>query len=374
MKTFLKILVGLLLAGGLFTFAFYRTPQERAFAKHLRQAQAGKVSAQLAVAQDYLAGQGTQPDAAQAVQWYQQAAAQGNAQAAWELYELYTAGKAAALDEKSAMDYLQIAVQQNVPQAQYELGNLYAQGKSVPQHNGQALYWYLQAAQKGSTAAQAKVGTWATQEAALFEEVNHFVQQQQAAQGGDGQAMLFLAQAYQAGQPLLADEALAVEWLKKAWETSNKTSAPAAFELYRAYDEGKGVEENKETAQEFLAQAAQLSYPPAQYQLGELAYADNPARMEDAFAWFSNAAAQGHSQAQYMTGFMLLQGQGTAKSVPLALRFFEQAAEQENPSAQYVLGQIYFKGAGVKRNPRKGRAWLARAAQNGSEEAQAWLK
>ena len=34
MKTFLKILVGVLLAGGLFTFAFYRTPQERAFREH----------------------------------------------------------------------------------------------------------------------------------------------------------------------------------------------------------------------------------------------------------------------------------------------------------------------------------------------------
>ena len=128
--------MGVLLAVGLFTFAFYRTPQERAFAKHLRQARSGKVAAQLAVAQDYLAGRGTQPDAAQALQWYEQAAANGSAQAAWELYDLYASGKEGAPDEKSAMDYLQIAVQENFPQAQYELGNLYAQGKSVAQHNG----------------------------------------------------------------------------------------------------------------------------------------------------------------------------------------------------------------------------------------------
>ena len=124
---------------------------------------------------------------------------------------------------------------------------------------------------------------------------------------------------------------------------------------------------------DYKAKAAELKNPQAQYLLGEYAYTDNPSRFEDAFAWFSNAAAQGHIKAQYMTGFMLLQGQGTAKSVPLAIRFFEQAAEQNDPSAQYVLGQIYLKGLGVRRSPRRGRAWLERAVENGSEPAKQML-
>jgi TPR repeat protein len=74
-----------------------------------------------------------------------------------------------------------------------------------------------------------------------------------------------------------------------------------------------------------------------------------------------------------MTGFMLLQGQGTNKSVPLAIRFFEQAAAQNDASAQYVLGQIYTKGLGVKRNESQGRAWLEKAAENGNTAAQALL-
>ena len=70
---------------------------------------------------------------------------------------------------------------------------------------------------------------------------------------------------------------------------------------------------------------------------------------------------------------MLLQGQGTEKSVPLAIRFFEQAAEQNDASAQYVLGQIYLKGLGIKADPSKGRLWLERAAENGNESARALL-
>ncbi len=373
MKTFLKILVGVLLAGGLFTFAFYRTPQERAFSTHLKQAQEQQIEAQLAVAQDYLQGQGTKPDAAQAIAWYEKAAASGSAQAAWQLYELYSRGTHVATDEARAFDYLQLAVQDHWAEAQYELGNFYAQGRQVPAHKGQALFWYMTAAQNASASAQAKVEALATEDPSLFKQVSQFATQLANAEQKNTQAMLDVAQSYRLGSPILQDAPLAAQWYEKAWETSNHTLPAAAMALWSLYSKGEGVGQDENTAADYLAAAAELKDPSAQYQLGEQAYSEDPARMEDAFAWFSNAAAQGHSQAQYMTGFMLLQGQGTAKSVPLAIRFFEQAADQENPSAQYVLGQIYLKGIGVKRSPRKGRAWLNRAAQNGSEPAQALL-
>ena len=74
-----------------------------------------------------------------------------------------------------------------------------------------------------------------------------------------------------------------------------------------------------------------------------------------------------------MTGFMLMQGQGTKKSIPLAITFFREAAEQNYPSAQYVLGQIYFKGLGVPADKKAGRKWLELAAQNGNAAAQELL-
>ena len=144
--------------------------------------------------------------------------------------------------------------------------------------------------------------------------------------------------------------------------------------LSEQYARGEGVEQNEEKALEMLASAAELKSPVAQFKLGEMAYTENPPRLEDAFAWFSNAAAQGNARAQYMTGFMLLQGQGTAKSVPLAIEFFEQASNQNDPDAQYVLGQIFLKGIGVKKNRIRGRAWLKLAVDNGSEDAKKLLE
>ena len=433
MKTFLKVLVGVLLAGGLFLFAFYRTPQERAFTKNLKLAQARNMDAAVAVAEAYMNGTGTKPSTQQAINWYKQAAAADKPQAAWALYQYYE--KQGALEETEDMDedfretesfenpfmegprgsskrgeqrsvhrgrsfdrdempyrrtrpaprrkptenkelalaYLQRAAQADFGPAQYELGNLYAQGKAMPKHSGQAMYWYIKSAQNEFAPAQAKVKALATEDPDLLQEVEQFMQRLQAAEKDDQTAILQVAQAYRQGKPVLQDGALAAEWYQKAWNKSEEKLAQAALELSDIYYKGEGVEQNAQKAAEFLGKAAELKDPQAQYMLGESAYTDDPARLEDAFAWFSNAAAQGHVKAQYMTGFMLLQGQGTAKSVPLAIRFFEQAAEQNDPSAQYVLGQIYLKGLGVRRSPRQGRAWLERAVENGSEPAKEML-
>ncbi len=374
MKTFLKLLVGILLTVGLFTFAFYRTPQERAFAKNLKLAQAGDSAAALAVASAYEKGEGTKPNKQQALSWYEQAAARGSTQASLELFQIYTKGTLAPADPQAAFTYLQVAAQADDPSAQYELGNQYMQGNLlVPAHRGQAYYWYMTAAQNGSTAAKAKVDALSTEDPTLYESVTRFVQALQSAQGPDAQAQLEVGQAYRYGSPVLQDDTLAAKWFKTAWETSKQELSPAAYELAQQYASGEGVEKDEAQAADLFAQAAELKNAAAQYQMGVLAYGDNPARLEDAFAWFSNAATQGHAQAQYMTGFMLMQGQGTQPSVPLAIRFFEQAAEQNDPSAQYVLGQIYTKGLGVKKNPSAGRNWLERAAENGNEQARTLL-
>ena len=373
MKTFLKVLIGLLLAGGLFAFAFYRTPQERAFAKNLKQAQSGDTTAALQVARAYQNGIGTQPNNEQALAWYQQAALRGSVQAKLDLFCIYTKGKLGAADPQAALAYLQAAAQENHPDAQHKLGNMYMHGETLPQHEGQALFWYINAAANGSAEATAKIKAFSTENPALYDSVNHFVQTLQEAQQNNAQAQLEVAQAYRIGMPVLRDDEAALTWFKKAWENSNHALSQAAYEMADQYYAGEGVEKNEEKANELFAAAAELKNPAAQYQLGVFAYAEEPARLEDAFAWFSNAATQGHAQAQYMTGFMLLQGQGTQPSVPLAIRFFEQAAEQNDVSAQYVLGQIYTKGLGVKRNRRLGRIWLERAVENGSEPAKALL-
>ena len=74
-----------------------------------------------------------------------------------------------------------------------------------------------------------------------------------------------------------------------------------------------------------------------------------------------------------MTGFMLMQGQGTERSVPLAIEFFKKAANQNDTAAQYVLGQIYWKGLGVAKDKKEGRLWLEKASAGGNLSARELL-
>ena len=184
--------------------------------------------------------------------------------------------------------------------------------------------------------------------------------------------MVQVAQAYQTGAEILQDTQTAEKWLSKAWEETKNTQA--GYELAQLYLKEENNFYQEEKGIKLLAQLAALSYAPAQYDLGAWAYRQDPPNYKDAYAWFSNAAANGDARGQYMTGFMLMQGQGMTRSTPLATHFFEQAAGQDYAPAQYVLGQIYYKGLGVVPDKKKGQQWLEKASRNGSVPAQVFLE
>ena len=373
MKTFIKIFLFLAAGAGLYWFAFHQTPQEKEFAKTLTAARAGDAQAMERAGDFYLAGEGTKPSPAQALEWYKNAVQKENYNAAWKLAQLYIAGTQTPQNLDEAAGYLQLAAQAGAAPAQNELGRFYEEGLGgIAAHGGQGFFWRFTAAQQGDKTAQQYLEQAQKDQPELFERAAAFFTDLKSAQNGNVEAQLRLAQAYEAGTVVLPNEKETERWLLAAWEENQ--SPQAGYELaqiyldknHPLYDEEKGIS--------LLGQLAQLPYAPAQHALGERAYKEEPANYEDAFAWFSNAAAAGYAPAQYMTGFMLMQGQGMTKSVDLSIKFFRDAAEQNYASAQYVLGQIYYKGLGVPRDKKAGKMWLEKAAENGSVPAQALLE
>lgn len=375
MKTVLKILLFIAVLVGIYWFAFYKTPQQRVFEQKLAAARAGDMQAAFELAGMYAAGTGLKaPDGQQAAEWYRKAAADGNMQAAWELAHLYIEGKVVPQNLEEAAAYLQVAANAANAAAQSEWGRFYEQGLGgVPVSRGEALYWYMQAAAQGYEPAQTSVDDIKLEDPQLYEEITRFITVLDNAQKGDSQAQLEAGQAFHQGYPFARHDDAAFQWFTRAWTEGDKLPQ-AAYELSQLYQKGEGVEKDETKAMELLATAAQAKNPDAQYMMGTLAYGQNPPKYEDAFAWFSNAAAGGQAQGQYMTGFMLMQGQGTAQSVPLAIQFFQRAAEQNHVAAQYVLGQIYWKGLGVPVDKAAGEQWLQRAADSGNASAKMLLE
>jgi TPR repeat protein len=95
-----------------------------------------------------------------------------------------------------------------------------------------------------------------------------------------------------------------------------------------------------------------------------------------AFHWFSLAATQNHSLAQFNIGVMCTHGQGMPKDDVKALQWFQKAADLGDCGAQYQLGNIHqrFSFSGTTSNATESRIeaykWFHIAAAQGYFGAQ----
>ena len=145
----------------------------------------------------------------------------------------------------------------------------------------------------------------------------------------------------------------------------------AAFELGKAYYEGRGVPLDLETAALWFNIAADRGEARAQFLLGTAYYAGagverDPAR---AIAYLTSAADQGHARAQYLLGQAAARGVGGPPDEAWAARWYGKAAAQGHAGAQYAYGAAHATGRGVPEDPLKAYEWLSIASGSGSAEA-----
>lgn len=101
----------------------------------------------------YSEGMGVQRDPAQAVTWYEKAAEQGNANAAFNLGVAYSNGAGVQQNIQEAARWFRRAAAAGVINAQFNLGLLYERGEGVPQSLVEAYAWYAAAAARGDQGA-----------------------------------------------------------------------------------------------------------------------------------------------------------------------------------------------------------------------------
>jgi len=90
------------------------------------------------------------------------------------------------------------------------------------------------------------------------------------------------------------------------------------------------------------------------------------------FSLWSTLATQGNTEAQVFVGLSYDNGWGTQRSAQLARVWYQKAAKKENTSGQYLLGLHFIQGTHAER--AKGLMWLQRAADNGDNAAQEFIK
>jgi len=115
--------------------------------------------------------------------------------------------------------------------------------------------------------------------------------------------------------------------------------AKATFYMSLLYAQGKGVDENRPLAMEFLAAAARQGLPVAQFNLGNH-YNQGKWVAEDpglAAYWYRQAGNRGMARAQHNLAGLYLIGRGVDKDLELARHWYERAASNgSKPSAEML--------------------------------------
>jgi TPR repeat protein len=144
------------------------------------------------------------------------------------------------------------------------------------------------------------------------------------------------------------------------------------YSLGKRHLSGKGVPADKKLAFEYLLKAAELGYPEAQYDIGNL-YDHGIFVAKDekiALSWYEKSAKQGNAQAQYNLGVYYSKGIVVEKDFKKAFEWYSKSASQGYILATYNLALAYYQGNGVKQDDVKAVSLLEKCAIRGFDIAQ----
>jgi len=152
----------------------------------------------------------------------------------------------------------------------------------------------------------------------------------------DASAQYFIGRKYYMGTEIKKDKVEAAKWFSKA---AKKNHTKALYMLGKMYMDGDGITKNASQAGELLTKSANKGYTEAQYEIAN-------------YHFF---------------------GYGGKKDAILAIQYYKKAAQDRHINAQFQLGKILYAGIGVSADKQEGKKWLETAAENGSEQALAFL-
>lgn len=284
-------------------------------------------------------------DDAQAVAWFQRAAAQADAPAQCNLVKWLVNGA----DVVQGIALCKKAAERGYAQAQLGLGLCYNSGRGVAKDEAEAVKRLRLAAEQGEPDAQCNLGLCARN-----------------------------------GKGLPTDDVEAVKWYRLAAEQGR---AGAQCSLGLCYSSGKGVAKDLAEAVKWLRLAAGQAHADAQYRLSVSATAAATALRA---TWWRRSrgsvrgttcrrtagfcdAEQGHTDAQYAVATVIAAERGVPPGVARAVHWYRRAAERGQKHAAFRLGCAYESSDGVTRDLKLAVLYYALSAAQGLEAARTAL-
>lgn len=319
---------------------------EKAFALLAPLAKKGYSQAQLHLGDCYAHGNGVMMNSEEAVKWYRAAAEQELAPALHRMYECCRDGMGVERNLGNAVKWCRKAAEAGFEEGMFDMGMLYVHGTGVEENAKSAFKWFRRGAEKGHPMSLYKFGqcyklgygTDKDEDEAQKWQNKAVEVWKKAADGGDTDAMVRLAELHKEGDVVELDKEESVKWYRKAAESGN---AIAQLRLALCYHDGEGIEQDA----------------------------------EEAAKWMLKSAEQGTSrESQWLMGRFYEDGTGVEKNLAEAVKWFERAEKKGFYPAKYSLAMCYLHGKGVQKDESRAEALLKEAAAGGNESAKKELR
>lgn len=350
----------------------------------------GDPTAQYALGECYMEGDGVPQDMMKGIDWLYKAALVGYVPAQFRLGEIYRDGIGTRPDGQQALGWFLRAALMGSIGAEFEVGCCFEEGIGVPEDLQEALYWYEKSAESDYPPAQIRLGSHyeyescrvlyeqeydksKSEEQAIRESLSFEMEAaewyQRAADLGDAVGQYRLGVYYHHGCGVQQDLKKAVALFQLA---AHQDYFPAHTNLGYCYQHGLGVPQNEQLAAERYHTAAQSGMAEAQTNLA-ICYKNGSGverNMEKAVYWFREAADQWDMAGMYGLAKCYDEGEGVEQDEFVAAYWYLRVAEMGDPYAQFVVGTLFEEGRGVVRSPEAAAEWFRYSAEQGLPEAQ----
>ena len=332
-------------------------------------ADSGSAQAQLVTGQLYYQGQGVAQDYGVAHRYFNAAAAQGNSQAMAYLGEMAASGLGREQDNVTALEQYKKAANLKDASGMTGLGKLYLHGQGVPRNNARAFELFEAAAGQGHGEGQLHLGEMYYSGLGTkrdYRRAMHYFTL--AAQHGHVLAMYNLAQMHATGVGAVRNCQMATGLFKNVAERGRW-----ALQLGEAaQDHAAG---NDDAAAVTYLLMAESGYEVAQHNaahvleeggLGPLKAGSEGAYRRALLNW-RRSAAQGEYSARVKIGDYLYYGHGTPADAQAAAGEYRRAADASNPQAMFNLAYMHEHGLGLPQDLHLAKRYYDMSAQTNAE-------
>ena len=284
-----------------------------------------------------------------------------------EAENAYTGTNGAFLNKEKAYQlYIQAAERNYIP-AIHKVAEFHYQGEVVEKSLKEYLAWLTKAAEMGDADAQNQVGVCYYNGSVTVQNTEKAEYWQlKAANQGNIHAMDNLRILY----TKLGKIEEALKWTRTGAEQGQ---VDCQYQLGEAYNNGKGLKEDKDQAAYWYKMAADNGHKDACNKLAVILH-DKKRDYNQALRYLQKALELGSEEVFFNLGFMYEKGHGTEIDYIKAETFYKKAIEVRNSdAARYMLGMMYYEGREGIKKKKKGVELLKQTAENGDEDAKKYL-